>query len=493
MNDGYTPAMKPLIQLLGSMALAGFVSGCTPASPDQQFVDDAMRAIGGQNRIAAVKTLTIDGTGVNYNLGQDLKPDLHDQTFDVDHYRRIIDLAAGRQRVQQTRTPKFPYFQGQQPQAQVQGLDGSVAFNVSAAGQAARLSGQAETDRRIEYFQHPLTLLRALTTPAARVGNVRTVGATRQADVSTPDMQFTMTIDAAGVPLSISSKTSNANLGDVIVTTTFAQYVDVNGLKLPSELSGKVDDFTTWELHAAKQTLDQPADNLAAPADIAGKPAAPAAPTVTAEPIAKGAWLLAGQSHHSVLVEFADHLMLIEAPQSEARTLAVIAKAKTLVNNKPLTQLVTTHHHFDHTAGMRAAIAEGMTVFTQAGNKAWVEAMANRKYTVQPDTLAKNATRLEIETVDEERDVKDQTNEVWLYHVAGNPHSDTMLMAYLPRERVLVEVDAFSPGAPVHPYAANLLENIEKRKLRVDKIVSLHGASGTLADLQKAAATTKGN
>jgi glyoxylase-like metal-dependent hydrolase (beta-lactamase superfamily II) len=77
------------------------------------------------------------------------------------------------------------------------------------------------------------------------------------------------------------------------------------------------------------------------------QPAAPAAPNVTAAAIGKGVWFLAGQSHHSVLVEFADHLMLIEAPQSEARTLAVIAKAKEIVPKKPLTELVTTHHHFE--------------------------------------------------------------------------------------------------------------------------------------------------
>ena len=62
-----------------------------------------------------------------------------------------------------------------------------------------------------------------------------------------------------------------------------------------------------------------------------------------------------------------------------------------------------------------------------------------------------------------------QAMTVMLYHVAGNPHSDTMLMAYIPRDRVLIEVDAFSPGSQANPYAANLLENIQKRKLRVDK------------------------
>jgi len=77
---------------------------------------------------------------------------------------------------------------------------------------------------------------------------------------------------------------------------------------------------------------------------------------------------------------------------------------------------------------------------------------------------------------------------VALYHVAGNPHSDTMLMVHVPSERVLIEVDAFSPGAAVNPYAANLLENITRRNLRVDRIVSLHGGIAPFADLAKVAA-----
>jgi glyoxylase-like metal-dependent hydrolase (beta-lactamase superfamily II) len=464
------------------------LAGCTAKTPEQQFVDDMMRALGGKSRVDAVKSLTLHGEGVNYNLGQDLKPELHDQQFAVSEYTRVIDLADKRERVEQTRTPKFPYYQGQQPQKQIQALDGAVAFNVNGGGQAVRIAGPAEVDRRNEYFHHPLTLLRGAT-----ITNVRTAGATRQADIDANGTRFTITIDAAGVPLSISHKAYNPNLGDVVMTTTFAAYQDVDGLKLPTDIADKVDDFTTAELHVTQQTADAPAGDLAAPAGVAATPVAVAAPNVTAEPIGKGIWLLNGQSHHSVLVEFSDHLMLIEAPQSEARTLAVMAKAKQLVNNKPLQQLVTTHHHFDHTAGMRAAISEGMTVITHAGNRDWVEAMAKRSHSLQPDTLSKNATRLEIETVDDQKEIKDQVNSVMLYHVAGNPHSDTMLMAYIPRDRVLIEVDAFSPGAAANPYAANLLENIRKRNLRIDKIVSLHGPSATLADLQKAVAAARGN
>lgn len=472
--------------VLISVCAAGLaVAGCAQPTPEQQFVNDVTAALGGRSRIEAVKTLTIEGEGTNYNLGQDMKPEAATQQFAVTGYTRQIDLANGRQRVEQTRTPKFAFFQGPQPQKQIQGLDGDVAFNVNPAGAATRIGTQAAKDRLADLYHHPLKLVWSMMNPMTTV-TLRLAGPIRQADISTGSGPvLTLTIDAAALPMSIQSNTYHPNLGDVVITTAFADYQDVNGFKLPARFVGKVDDFTTWELRATKQTIDGAVGDLAAPPAAQAAAAAPAAPNVTVEALGKGVWFLAGQSHHSVLVEFSDHLMLIEAPQSEARTLAVIAKAKETVPGKPLTKLVTTHHHFDHTAGMRAAIAEGMTVITQAGNRGWVQAMAARAHTIQPDTLAKNLKAATIETVDNEREIKDATMALTLYHVAGNPHSDTMLMAYFPRDRVLVEVDAFSPGSAVNPYAANLLENIQKRKLRVDRIVPLHGAIAPMAELVK--------
>jgi glyoxylase-like metal-dependent hydrolase (beta-lactamase superfamily II) len=486
--------MKSRIQLFGSVLLA-FLVGCKPLPPEKQFVEDALRAVGGRSRIESVKTIVIEGGGVNYNLGQDMRPEAATQTFEITNYKRQIDVEHRRQRLEQTRTPKFAYFQGQQPQVQIQSLDGKLAFNVAPGGQAARIAPQAAADRRAEFFAHPIVALRVAMAPATTIANVRTVGAVRQADFTADDMTWTMTIDAAGVPLSISSRSANPNLGDVVITTTFGEYQDTDGVKLPAHIASKVDDFTVWELQGSKQSINKSVGDLLAPASVINGPGPlpgpPPAP-VTAQQIGKGAWWLAGQSHHSVLIEFADHLMLIDAPLSEARSRAVFAKAKELVPGKPLTVLVTTHHHFDHTAGMRAAIAEGMTVVTQAGNKEWVEAMAKRPHTIEPDALAKNASPLHVETVDAEREFKDRATDVWLYHVAGNPHSDTMLMAYIPRDRTLIEVDAFSPNAAVNPYAANLLDNIRKRNLRVDTIVPLHGMIVPFAELAKAVGA-KGN
>jgi glyoxylase-like metal-dependent hydrolase (beta-lactamase superfamily II) len=281
----------------------------------------------------------------------------------------------------------------------------------------------------------------------------------------------------------------NVNLGDVAVETAFADYQDVGGLKLPARLTTTTDRVMTADIHATKQTIDGPTSDLTAPAAAAGAaPITGSAPAVvTVQEIAKGVWWLAGQSHHSVVVEFGDHLTLIESPQNDTRALAVIAKARELRPNKPLTTVIVTHHHFDHSGGVRAAVSEGLGVVAHKSTEPFFQSAMTRPHTIVPDALAKNPQPLKIETVDEELELKDATQTLQLFHIAGSPHADTLLMAYLPRERVLIEADVFTPGAAVAPYAANLMENIARRKLRVDKIVPIHGTIAPFSDLQKVA------
>jgi glyoxylase-like metal-dependent hydrolase (beta-lactamase superfamily II) len=166
---------------------------------------------------------------------------------------------------------------------------------------------------------------------------------------------------------------------------------------------------------------------------------------------------------------------LYEAP-SEARTLAVIARARELVPDKPLTHLVSSHHHFDHSGGVRAAISEGLAVITHAENTSFYEELAERPSTIVPDALARNPQPARIEAVEDHATHGSGATTVELHHITGNPHGDALLMAYLPRQRLLIEADAFSPsGRDYHPYAANLLENIRERGLRVERIVPIHG------------------
>jgi glyoxylase-like metal-dependent hydrolase (beta-lactamase superfamily II) len=272
----------------------------------------------------------------------------------------------------------------------------------------------------------------------------------------------------------------------VTVETSLSNYQQVEGLQLPAQSRTQVDGRTILELQLDRYTINGDGTDLAAPAEaVSARPPAPDPPKVEVVEVAAGVWLLAGQSHHSAVVEFDDHLMLIEAPQGEARTQAVIAAARELAPSKPLTELVVSHHHFDHTAGLRAAIAEGLTVITHARNAAFVEEMARRSHSRRPDLLEKNPRPVSVRTVSDALTLRDGAMEVQLYEISGNPHAETLLMAYLPRQRLLIEADAYSPGGSYHPYAANLLQNIEKRQLAVDRIVPLHGTVVTLAELRK--------
>jgi glyoxylase-like metal-dependent hydrolase (beta-lactamase superfamily II) len=256
---------------------------------------------------------------------------------------------------------------------------------------------------------------------------------------------------------------------------------------MATRLTSKVDDFTTAEIRVAKQMVDGDTGDLTAPADAAKAPAITGPPpaTVAAEEVAKGIWFLGGGSHHSVLVEFNDHLMLIEAPQNDTRALAVIAKARELRPNKPLTHVINTHHHFDHSGGIRAAISEGLTVITHQGNAALLEEMAKRPHTIAPDALTKNPKPLMIETVTDDKVLTDGAMTVNLYPLSG-PHSETMLLAYFPRERLLVEADVYIPG-PVQAFAAHFLGELKKRNLRIDRVVPLHGKITPYAQFVKEA------
>jgi len=477
--------------------VAATLSACARLTPEQQIIADAAAALGGQDRLQAVRTLLIEGEGTNGNLGQDMTPDATGQAFKVTEYKRAIDVAAGRARVEQTRTPNFAFFQGQAAQRQVQGIDGDVGYNVAASGNATRAANAVANDRRAEIYHHPLAIVRAALDPAAKLANPRTQDNQGVVDITTANgLNFTLAIDGTTkLPTRVVSMHYNTNLGDVALETSFADYQEVNGLQLPARLTTKTDKYTTAEIRVTKQSVDADVGDLSAPeavvsaAPIAGPPPA----TVAVEEVAKGIWYLAGQSHHSVLVEFSDHLMLIEAPQNETRTLAVIAKAKELRPDKPLTQVVNSHHHFDHSGGIRAAVAEGLTVITHKANAQFYQDAVARPHTIAADVLAKNRQPLKIETVDEELVLKDDTMIVNLYHIAGSSHGDTLLMAYFPRERILVEADVYTPGAAVAPYAANLLENIKKRNLRVDRIVPIHGKIGPYDELVKTAQTVSSN
>ena len=470
MNFRYGP-LTIVILLLTACAEA-------PVPAGQQFIDSVAAALGGRAAIEATGTLTIDAEGRRLNIGQDMTPESATMEFDISA-RQVIDLVNGSGRTEETRTPLFDYFRGRGSFPVISGIDGDVAYDIGADGSARRADEQAATERRSEFYHHPLTLVRAALAGNASVSNVRAADGLSLADVTTDDgMMLTMAVDPeTGLPAFIRSTDFHSYFRDVVRRTDFSDYESVGELMLPTVISRSLDEFHVFRLETTSQRTDSSAADISAPTEaVAARPASgPAPASVEVEALADGVWYLTGQSHHSVLLEFSDHLTIIEAP-SETRTLAVLETASALVPGKPVTHVINTHHHFDHSGGVRTAVAEGLTVITHAANEAFYRRMAEQPSTIVPDALARAPKPIKIETVDEQRTYEDESMKLELYHVAESRHSGSILMAYLPEQRLLIEADLYTPGrtAP-QTFAPNMLENIERYGLEVDRVVPIHG------------------
>ena len=216
--------------------------------------------------------------------------------------------------------------------------------------------------------------------------------------------------------------------------------------------------------------------------------------TVASQKFTDGVWFLAGGSHNSVLIEMKDYLMLVEAPLYDGRSAAVIAEARKLVPGKPIRFAVNSHHHFDHAGGLRTAAAEGIALVTSAAAKPWFEKTRANRNSIVPDALARSGRQAMVESVNGSRTFSDGARAVNVLDIGGSVHARGFLMVHLPAEKRLIEADAYTPGAPGTPPSnppnannLNLLDNIERQKLAVERILPLHGRVVPLAELAMAA------
>ena len=467
-------------------------------SPGIKAIDSAAQALGGKDKILAVRTLTIEGSGLVYNIGQNPHPEGPLPTWWVAEFKRSFDLAHHRARTEQHRIGMFPFALPTDVR-QSQSLDGEIAFNTTADGRTQRAPDAAADDRRIEMLATPVTIVRAALDPNAKIGAFRRKNKEETVDITTPQGdKITLAIDGAThLPLSVNWTTASENLGDVVNTTSFEDYETANGIQLPKRYVTKI-DFRNWtisEFSVAKNLLDIDIGDLAAPATVKSA-AAPVPPPVSvdAQQVAHGIWWLAGTGGNafSILFEFDDHLTLFEAPTSEARTKAVIDKARALVPNKALTEVIVTHHHFDHTGGLRTAVAEGLTVVSHQGNESIFREMISRKATLKPDLLTKSGRTLKFRGMEDTLVLKDNSMEVDLFRLHDNTHSPYLIAAYVPRDNLLVEGDLMDMTWIRHPWAENYRQNLAMRKIHFAKDVPVHGRIATfdeemaaLAEMEK--------
>ena len=164
---------------------------------------------------------------------------------------------------------------------------------------------------------------------------------------------------------------SNSVVGDVPVEITYSDYADFGGVQFPRHIVEKQDGFETLDVNITDVKPNAPV-SLEVPANVAS--ASPPPPvTATVEKVADGLWSINAAGTRSLAVEFADHIVMLEGPTSEARSLAANEAIAKTVPNKPIRYVVNTHAHYDHAGGLRTYVAQGITVITHESNKAFYE------------------------------------------------------------------------------------------------------------------------
>jgi glyoxylase-like metal-dependent hydrolase (beta-lactamase superfamily II) len=319
---------------------------------------------------------------------------------------------------------------------------------------------------------------------------------------------------------------ANPVYGDMDYEMRYTEYKDFGGVKFPMLLHTHQGDprlNTAHNYYEYRVTAVKPnAPVTTIPVPDAIRSAVPPRPRVESQQLANGVWLLGGGTHNSLLVEFKDYVAVVDAPNNEDRSLAVIAEAARLAPGKPVQYVINTHHHFDHAGGLRTYLSQGTTIVTHETNKQYyLDILFDpRPRTLQPDRMALfnpmywiSRRPPPIETVageprssakyvvtDGERileviKVQDVAYELGDRSYAQGNHSVDMLIAYLPKEKILFNADLYSPpaqgaaAAPPSPSMRTLQQNIRKLKLDVSQHAPAHGRVGTHEEFMRLVGT----
>ena len=474
--------MRNLVPLLIAVLLLFPVSA--QAQDSRAALESVAKALGA----TTLKSIEIQGSGLFFWAGQSQIPGQAWPQFNVRSLTRTVNYETASLRDDMTRTrtlepPKGggPYVRGEHKAVAV--VSGDYAWNV--VGENAVAAPIALGERQLQLWSTPHGVIKAAQkNPAGVQGRTIAFGVPGQ-------FKATAFLDTANLVERVEATLSSPVLGDMPVTVSYSDYRDFGTVKFPTKIRQTVGGFPALELTVTEVKANAAAD-ITVPDAVrqAGNPYT----RVQSAKAGEGVWYLTGGTHHSVVIEMSDHLIVAEGPLNDDRALAVIAEARKLVPGKPIKYLIVSHHHFDHSGGVRAFVGEGATIVTHDAGRAYFEKILAAPATVAPDHLAKSGKKATVEGVRDRKVLTDGTRTVEIRQVAGIQHTDDMLMVYLPKEKFLIEADAYTPPAPnvapmspPSPFTVSLLENVTKQGLAVDQILPLHGRMVPLAELQKAA------
>ncbi len=407
-------------------------------------------------------------------------------TNDITNYRRTIDLTMPASR------------------ATGETFNGGLFMGPPVAGMYTQNipADQTAWEPQMEIWLTPWGFLRGAQANSAEAtsqmmdGSPYTVMTWRSpaAQTSPSGMQYTVTghINGDNLVERVETWVEHPIMGDLHVQARYSEYTDFGGVMVPTRMvqergGGAVFEVTVTEATANPANVAElltppppPAGRGGGPGGRAGGPGAPgggpggaAAPAELAQKVADGVYLITG-GYVALLVEFADHVAVFEGGQSEARGQQIVDEVKRVIPTKPIRYVINSHPHSDHSSGLAPFLREGATLVTQQNNVEFFDMAFSTPRTL----LGQPTMDPQIEGVDEVRVLEDDTMRLEL-HSVPNAHTDGMLVAFLPRQRILFQADFTlpQPGQAANPFVVTLAERVDALGLDFDQYLAVHAAA----------------
>jgi len=465
-----------------AIAMLCLATGAAAALDAKAVIRDAQKAMG---NVASVR---YSGTGKLGAVGMNWNPTGPWHSTDLTRYSRTIDYASASSREDLTRAQENPPALGGEapfvtPITEGRQVSGKYAWNQPADGNPPLAPDVVQPalataeERGLQIWLTPHGFLKAAAANGAVAGQI-SQGGQKVATLTfmLGRYRLTGTIDGHNLVTRIETRIPNPVLGDMPVVASFTDYKAFGGMRFPLHILQTQGGSRTFELNVTSAAANIPDAGLTVPDNVRKATVRPE--EVRLEKMADGVWMLYG-GHNSVLVEFRDYLAVIDAPVDETRSLAVIEAIHKLVPGKPIKYVINTHHHFDHSGGLRTYVAEGAAVITHEANKAFYQSAWSQPRTLAPDRLSQSPREPEFVTFRDKYVLTDGTRTVEVHWDFGDMHDQYLCFAYLPKERILVQADDFSAWY-ITPLSLAMWNNLygNLQRLQIDPLVMapLHGA-----------------
>jgi glyoxylase-like metal-dependent hydrolase (beta-lactamase superfamily II) len=432
------------------------------------LLESAAQAMGGRERLEALDNFVMTGFGQYLNqeggsrvTGHPMAPAKWQAANAVE---RSFDLRNKRALNRDRRAFEFPF--------------------AARFGQSWSLGSQVQTGTAM--LNHPLPALLEALDPGTALGPVRVEDGLSVVELTTAqgDVLWLAIEPATSFPAWVRWITGSTTLGDVTYTTWFTGYLPFDGVRLPVGLTTVMDwrDTVAAELHVDSYRLNVDALPEFPQGGASGGFGGGTGAEAEATEIAQGVWDVRVGGNGGAVVEFADHLTMFEAYGNEAATFARIDLANTLVPGKEVTEVIVSHHHFDHSGGLRAAVSRGLSVIAHRGNEQIFREMVARPAPNYPDALARNPQPLKLVPVDEHLVLEDETMRVDVYHAIGHVHMANAVFAYIPEHRIFLEGDFSTHDWDWHWWGGAYLDNVEHYGLDPALNIPVHGIVTTFEE-----------